>query len=54
MRSYDSTLVPVIVREQLPLRRVWPQVSKRLTLLFLYDLTIAILYTQFGYTLLAP
>jgi putative membrane protein len=43
----------VIVREQLPLRRVWPQVSKRLTLLFLYDLTIAILYTQFGYTLLA-
>jgi putative membrane protein len=40
----------VITREQLPLRRVWPQVSKRLTLLVLYDLTIAVLYTQFGLT----
>jgi ion channel-forming bestrophin family protein len=35
----------VIVRERLPLRRVWPKVSKRLSLLFIYDLTISILYT---------
>jgi putative membrane protein len=32
---------------------VWPQVSRRLSFLFLYDLTIAILYTQFGLTWLA-
>lgn len=43
----------MIIREQLPLRRVWPQVSKRLSLLFLYDLTIAVLYTHFGLTWLA-
>lgn len=43
----------MIVREQLPLRRVWPQVSKRLTLFFLYDLTISILYTQAGVTWLS-
>jgi len=43
----------MIIREKLPLRRVWPQVSKRLSLLFLYDLTIAILYTQFGLVWLA-
>lgn len=47
------TLFPVIIREQLPLRRVWPQVSKRLSLLFLYDLTIAVLYTSFGFSYLA-
>ena len=43
----------MIIRERLPLRRVWPQVSKRLSLLFLYDLTIAILYTHFGLSWLA-
>jgi putative membrane protein len=43
----------VIIREKLPLRRVWPQVSKRLTLLFLYDLSIALLFTQAGLSWLA-
>jgi putative membrane protein len=47
------TLELMIVREKLPLRRVWPQVSKRLSLLFLYDLTIAVLYTQANFTWLA-
>lgn len=32
---------------------MWPQVSKRLSLLFLYDLTIAVLFTQFGFTWLS-
>src|SRR6478609_2976393 len=40
----------MIVRDHLPLKRTWPHVSKRLGLLFLFDSTIAILYTQFGMT----
>src|SRR3954469_9757057 len=36
----------MIVRDHLPLRRVWVDVSKRLCLLFVFDLTISILYTQ--------
>ncbi len=43
----------MIVRQQLPLRRVWPQVSKRLSLLLVYDVTVAVLYTHFGFTILA-
>jgi putative membrane protein len=43
----------MIVRDHLPLRRTWPHVSKRLGFLFLIDLAISILYTQFGYTWLA-
>jgi putative membrane protein len=42
----------MIVRDHLPLRRVWPSVSKRLGLLFLFDLTIAVLYSRAGFTFL--
>lgn len=42
----------MIVRDHLPLRRVWPTVSKRLGLLFLFDLTIAVLYVKGGMTVL--
>lgn len=40
----------MIVRDHLPLRRTWPQVSKRLGLMFLFDLTITLAYTQLGFT----
>jgi putative membrane protein len=40
----------MIVRDHLPLRRTWPHVSKRLGSIFIFDLTITILYTKFGYT----
>lgn len=43
----------MIVRNHLPLRRVWPHVSRRLGLLFLFDLTIAFLYTKMGFTFLS-
>lgn len=43
----------MIVQDHLPLRRVWPQVSKRLGLLFLFDLTVSLLYTSVGFTFLA-
>lgn len=36
----------MIVRDHLPLRRVWPVVSRRLGWLFLYDVTIALLFTS--------
>jgi putative membrane protein len=39
----------MIVRDHLPLRRVWPVVSRRLGWLFLYDVTIALLFTG-GFT----
>jgi len=39
----------MIVREHLPLRRIWPHVSKRLMFLFLFDITVAVLYTQLGW-----
>lgn len=42
----------MIVRDHLPLRRVWPTVSRRLGLLFLFDLTIAVLYARAGATML--
>ncbi|MGE3511865.1 MAG: bestrophin family protein [Vicinamibacterales bacterium] len=42
----------MIVRDHLPLRRVWPRVSRRLGLLFLFDLTIAVLYARSGMTFL--
>lgn len=42
----------MIVRDHLPLRRVWPRVSWRLGLLFLFDLTVAVLYAQSGMTFL--
>jgi len=42
----------MIVRDHLPLRRVWPRVSRRLGLLFLFDLTIAVLYARSGLTFL--
>jgi len=40
----------MIVRDHLPLRRTWPHVSKRLIVLFLFDLTISVLYVHFGCT----
>lgn len=43
----------MIVRDRLSLRRVWPSVSKRLGLLFLFDLTIAVLYSVGGMHVLA-
>lgn len=43
----------MIVRDHLPLRRVWPTVSRRLGLLFLFDLTIAVLYARAGATMLS-
>lgn len=35
----------MIVRDHLPWNRVWPQVSKRLSVLFLFDLTVSLLYS---------
>ena len=35
----------MIVRDHLPWIRVWPNVSRRLGLLFLFDTTVAALYT---------
>lgn len=43
----------MIVRDHLPFRRVWPQVSRRLGLLFVFDLTISLLYTHAGVTAIA-
>ncbi len=43
----------MIVRDHLPLRRVWPSVSTRLIWLLIFDATVAVLYTVFGVTLLA-
>lgn len=43
----------MIVRRRLPLRRIWPHLSKRLSLLLVFDFTIAILYTQLGWTWLS-
>src|SRR5690349_11212471 len=39
----------MIVRNHLPLRRVWPHVSRRLGLILLFDTTVAVMYTQFGF-----
>lgn len=43
----------MIVRDRLPMQRLWPQMSRRLTLLFAFDLTVAVLYTQAGFTFLS-
>jgi putative membrane protein len=43
----------MIVRDHLPLRRVWPHVSRRLGLILLFDITIAVLYTTGGLTWLS-
>ncbi len=43
----------MIVRNHLPLRRLWPHVSKRLGLLLVFDITVAYLYTKTGLTWLA-
>lgn len=43
----------MIVRDRLPLRRVWPNVSRRLGALFLFDLSVAVLYVKGGWTGLA-
>ena len=43
----------MIVRDRLPLRRVWPRVSRRLGVLFLIDTTVALLYVKGGVTALA-
>jgi len=39
----------MIVRDHLPWDRVWPRIWRRLVLLFLFDLTVSVLYT-FGLT----
>ena len=39
----------MIIRDRLPFNKVWPHVSKRLALLFVFDLTVAMLYTS-GFT----
>lgn len=43
----------MIVRDHLPLGRVWPRVSTRLGLLLVFDFTIAVLYSVGGFTALA-
>ena len=43
----------MIVRDHLPLRRVWADISKRLCILFLFDVTVSLLYTQANVKLLA-
>ncbi len=43
----------MIVCDHLPLRRVWPQLSRRLVLLLVFDFTIAVLYTKAGFTWLS-
>lgn len=43
----------MIVRDHLPLKRIWPQVSQRLLLLLFFDTTISVLYTLGGLTFLA-
>src|SRR3954468_6229451 len=43
----------MIVRDHLPLRRVWADVSKRICLLFVFDLSISLLYTQANVKFLA-
>lgn len=43
----------MIVRDHLPLQRVWPTVARRLVLLFLFDLAIAVAYTFGGWKALA-
>jgi ion channel-forming bestrophin family protein len=42
----------MIVRDHLPWVRVWPQVSKKLGVLFVYDSTISVLYVFAGATFL--
>ena len=43
----------MIVRDHLPLRRVWPRVSTRLGALLVFDTTVAMLYALGGFTFLA-
>lgn len=43
----------MIVRDHLPLKRIWPQVSQRLLLLLCFDISISVLYTFGGFTFLA-
>ncbi len=43
----------MIVRDHLPLRRIWPKVSRRLGALLVFDITIAWLYSFAGMTWLS-
>lgn len=43
----------MITRDHLPLRRIWPRISRRLGVLLLFDLTVAWLYSFGGVTWLA-
>jgi ion channel-forming bestrophin family protein len=43
----------VIVRDHLPLRRIWPKVSRRLGVLLVFDITVAWLYSFAGMTWLS-
>jgi putative membrane protein len=43
----------MIVRNHLPIQRLWPHVSRRLTALLCFDFTVAVLYTKGGLTALS-
>ena len=43
----------MIVRDHLPMQRLWPHMSRRLTILLIFDFTIAVLYTKGGLTWLS-
>ena len=43
----------MIVRDHLPFRRIWPQVSRRLIFLMVFDVTISLLYATFGVSWIA-
>lgn len=43
----------MIVRDYLPFQRIWPSVAQRLSLLFFFDLTVALLYSSAGWQFLA-
>src|SRR5262245_30469696 len=43
----------MIVRDHLPMQRLWPHMARRLTLLLVFDFTIAVLYTKAGLTWLS-
>ncbi len=53
--TYHSTAGAdsMMVRDQLSLKRLWPQASKRLMLLLVFDCTIAVLYSVYDLKFLA-
>lgn len=43
----------MIIRDHIPFKRIWPSVARRLMMLFLFDLTVALLYSLVGWEFLA-